>query len=211
MPQLFAATLLVDASGTATLAGKVFDGTPIVAKGSVDVSNIARVGSTLYAGKGRALAAVGLSTTPQTLTSANFSLLRPGRANQSVELPALDVFNVGAICARYVPPPANQRVLTVWAAGTGNADLSGGGFAALTTKALTISTANKVLVTVPLPEKLTITLVPATGVYTGSVISTGATTPKAIYGVLVQGGGSSFSNGFFLNGIVPGKVQLRGP
>ncbi len=211
VPQLVVASIKVTSAGDAKLTGKLFDGTPILASGAVSKSDVARMGASLYKGLGRALCEASLPTASQDLNSASFKLLRPGRSNQSVELPALDV-SASARVARWVPPTAGQRALSIWnPAGAGNADLTGGGFAVLTTKALTVSTANKVAVTVNLPENLKITLIPATGMFTGTVIPTGSTQPKKIFGVMMQGGVDSFGNGFFLNGALAGKVRLRGP
>jgi hypothetical protein len=211
VPQQAAGLITVSPLGSATLSGKLFDGTALLANGAVDPINYLTVGASLYGGKGRALLGTFLPSVVETATTGvSFKLLRPGRANQTVELPALDSSTAGRV-AKYVPPPANTRLLTVWSAGTGNADLEAGGFGALTTKALTISPANKVTVTPLLPEKLALTLTPATGMFTGTVIPTGATTPKAIYGFLVQSAASSVGRGFFLNGITPGRVVLRGP
>lgn len=108
------------------------------------------------------------------------------------------------------PPLVSERSAYGIPAGLGNADLSGGGFAFLTTKVLTISTANKVAVTVPVPGNLKLTILPATGFFSGTVIPTGSLKVKHIYGVLQQGGVSSVGRGFFLNGILPGRVRLRG-
>lgn len=212
VPQLIAASIKVEALGTATLSGKLYDGTPVVASGSVNTFNQAMIGATLYSGNGRATVQANLRSTLQTVSGSTFSLLRPGRSNQSVELPAVQISAVSALVARYVPPGSAQRVLTVWnPVGAGNADLTGGGFGGLTTKAITVSTMNKVTVTNLLPEKLSLTLTTSSGFFSGSVIPTGATKPKTIYGVLLQGGISSFGYGFFLNDITPGRIKLRGP
>jgi hypothetical protein len=211
VPLQVAGLITVSPLGSATLSGKLFDGTPLLASGAVNSGNSVSVGASLYAGKGRVLMSAFLPTAVETVgTSVSFRLLRPGRANQFVELLALDSSVTGRV-AKYVPPPVNTRMLTVWAAGTGNADLESGGFMMLTTKALTISTANKVTVTTLLPEKLALTLTPSTGMFTGTVLPTGSAAPKAIYGFLLQGGASSEGRGFFLNSILPGKVTLRGP
>jgi hypothetical protein len=208
---LFAASIKVTAGGDATMTGKLFDGTSVTASGGVDSYNDAYLGASLYAGKGRLTARADLRVTSETLSGGSLSLLRPGRANQSVELPTLDISGAAAHTARYIPPTAGQRALSVWnPAGLGNADLSGGGFAVLTTKALTISPANKVAVAVPQPENLKLTILPATGFFSGTVIPTGSLKAKPIHGVLQQGGASSIGRGFFLNGILPGKVRLRG-
>ena len=211
IPALFAASIKVTAMGDATLTGKLFDGTSVTASGGVDIYNQAQLGASLYAGKGRISTQANLSASSETISNGYFSLLRPGRANQTVELPNLDISG-SARTSRYIPPTAGQRALMVWdPAGVGNADLTGGGFAVLTTKALNVSTANKVTVSVLLPESLKLTITPATGFFAGSVTPTGTNTAKPVFGVLHQGGAvNGFGSGFFLNGILPGKIKLRG-
>jgi Calx-beta domain len=212
IPQLFAASIKVTSGGDATLTGKLFDGTSVTASGGVDVYNDAYLGASLYAGKGRIFARADLKATVETLSGGSFSLLRPGRANQAAELPALDIRGTSARTTRYKSPTPGQRALMVWnPLGDGHAELTGGGFAMLTVKALKISTANKVAVTVPLPESLKLNLAASTGFYTGTVIPTGSPTAKPIFGVLHQGGSfNGYGAGFFLNGILPGKIKLRG-
>jgi hypothetical protein len=212
IPQLFAACIKVTPGGDATMTGKLFDGTSVTASGGVNNYNSAYLGASLYAGKGRIFARADLKATAETLSDGILSLLRPGRANQSVELPSLDINKVSARTTRYITPTAGQRALMVWnPAGVGNADLTGGGFAVLTTKALNISTANKVAVAVPLPENLKLAITPSTGFFSGTVIPTGSNVAKPVYGVLHQGGAANgYGSGFFLNGILPGKIKLRG-
>lgn len=212
IPALFASSIKVTAAGDATMTGKLFDGTSVTASGGVDTYRSAYLGASLYAGKGRVFMRADLKATAETLSGGSFSLLRPARTNQNFELPNLDISNASARTTRYFPPTAGQRALTVWnPAGVGNADLSGGGFAVLTTKALNVSTANKVTVSVPLPENLKLTITPATGFFSGTVIPTGSNTARAIHGVLHQGSVvNGYGSGFFLNGILPGKIKLRG-
>ncbi len=211
IPALFAASIKVTAMGDATMTGKLFDGTTVTASGGVDTYFDAYLGASLYAGKGRVFVRADLKAAAETFSGGYFSLLRPGRANQTVELPNLDISASGRT-SRYIPPTAGQRALMVWnPAGVGNADLSGGGFAVLTTKALNISTANKVAVAVPLPENLKLTITPSTGFFSGTVIPTGSNSAKPIQGVLHQGGAvNGYGTGFFLNSILPGKIKLRG-
>ena len=212
IPQLFAATIKVDAAGSAVMSGKVFDGTAIATSGAVNSLNEAWIAASLYGGKGSIAVRALLTNSPQTFGSAIFSIIRPGRSNQTAELPSGELNNIACNVARYVPPTLGQRALSIWQpAGQGNAEISGGGFP-LTIKAITVSTANKVSVAIPLPEKLTIALNTSTGVVTGSVLAPGNPTPRPVFGVLLQGGPvDSVGRGFFVNGINPGKVRLRGP
>jgi len=214
VPVLFAATLKVDALGTATLAGKSFDGVALAAAGAVDPSNKASVGATLYAGQGRLTLIADLPTDVQTPSIPSAHFLRPGRALQTAELPAINA-SVNCLLARYVAPPTNPptRALTIWSFGTGNADISAGGFGALT-QSFAISPTNVVSVgQAPVPDpKLKLTLTAATGLFSGTVTPPAiVATAKPVYGVLIQAGASSKGLGFFLNGVVPGKIVLRGP
>ncbi len=211
VPQIMAASLKITPLGDATLTGKLFDGTAVVCSGAVDIYTNMFVGASLYAGKGRLLIKASPRNTPQQINSGSLYLLRPGRSNQGAELPALFLNDTSIRVARWIPPAKGQRALTVWNPnGLGNADLLGGGFNVLTTKALTVSTANKVTVTVSLPEKLSLTLTPSTGLFSGTVIPTGASKPQKIFGAMLQGGPGSVGKGFFLNGILPGAIKLRG-
>jgi hypothetical protein len=204
-----AGLVTVSTLGSSTLSGKIFDGTAFVASGTVDALNNLSVGASLYAGQGRVLMSALLPTGLQS-NIGFLGLLRPGRSNQGVELPPIDVSNTGFV-SRYVPPPANTRALSSWSGGTGNAELIGGGFVGTVNKALTISTANKVTVTTLLPEKLSITVTPSTGLFTGSVIPTGSSTAKPIYGYLLQNNSPAIGYGFFLNGTIQGSVTLGAP
>ena len=206
--QLVAASFTVDALGTATLAGKIYDGTALVGSGAVDSNLFAWMGASLYGGKGRALILAGLSTTPQTLTHGQLRFVRPGRSNQTVELAGVQTQAVIDI-ARYTPPTAGQRALTIWSGGTGNAVLTQSGVNGIGTETFTISPTNVVKVNGANSKQLKLTITPSTGYFTGSVIPPGATTSKPINGVLLQGGASSSGKGFFLNGIIPGRIFLN--
>ncbi len=207
-----AGSLKVDALGNATLTGRIFDGTAFVAAGAVDASNNLSVGVSLYAGGGRLTASAVLPATPQTLaTSAILRLERPGPANQSVVLGQLqNVFDLDI--ALYTPPTAGSRVLSIWnPAGAGTATLDGGGFVSPAAQSISVSTANVVSLTgTSLIPSLKLTLTPSTGIFTGTVIPTGATKAVAIYGALLQGGaGNTEGLGFFLNGLGIGGVTLQ--
>ncbi len=213
VPVQYAATLKVDALGTATLAGKTFDGMALAAVGAVDPFNRASVGATLYAGQGRFTVSAVLPDQPQTLGSGIGRYVRPGRAAQMTELPSLNSTS-SCLIARYVVPPTvpPTRALTIWSFGTGNADISAGGFGAIT-QSFGISPTNVISLGMPpVPDpKLKLTITAATGLFSGTVTPPAiVATAKPMYGVLIQAGASSKGLGFFLNGITPGKVVLRG-
>jgi Calx-beta domain len=207
--QLMAGSLKVSPTGTATLAGKIFDGRAFVAVSAVDSTGFASVGATLYANRGRLIVTAILPTSPNVVADAALRLLRPGRANQDVELPAINAFTPTQI-ARYTPPALNTRILSLWNPnGAGTAYLIGGGFGLLTEQSITVSPKNLVtLLGIKAVPTLKLKLVPATGLFTGSVTPPGAKTAKPIYGFLLQGGVNDLSRGFFLNGVNPGWVRL---
>ena len=207
----------VDVLGNATVAGKVFDGTVIAATGAVDGAGNLSVGTSLYAGQGRWTLTSVLPTTLLTpATNAFIHLTRPGPANQSVVLPAVDSYTVGAL-AIYTPPAPGFRMFGPWnTAGTGAAIVTGGGYAAVTTQDLLISMTNVVTLTggSTIPS-LKLTLVPATGLFTGTITPPAippAVLPKAVpfCGAIIQGNASAQGGlGFFLNGITEGGVLLQ--
>ena len=228
LPPLAMGALKVDALGNATLTGKVFDGTAFIATGSVDALNSVAVGVSLYAGQGRltltnAIISSALPTVPQTPAPAAVRLVRPGRAGLPAgkELPPVDTYHYAEI-AIYTPPAGGSRPLTVWdqagpTLGQGNADLSTGGYASLTVQGLNISSTSSVTLRgVSNIPTLKLTLTPATGIFTGTLTPppiAPATVGKstAIFGVLLQAGPSSTGQGFFVNGVTPGYIELLGP
>lgn|GEM_PF-4963296 len=206
-----AGTVKVDASGNAVLAGKLFDGTPFTASGFVDGAGQLSVMASLFANQG----CVGLNgllpLTAGSVVNPSLRINRPARANDPAKIGTFVVTTGFSQLARYTPPTVGQRMLDAWVSGTGKAVLSSAPLPAILTKALTISTTN--IVGAPLDtEKLKITLVPATGVFTGSFVLPGTTTVLPIYGAvldlpLLTGTGK----GFFFNGLSGGLITIGQP
>ncbi len=85
-----AASLKVDASGNATLTGKLFDGTTLVATGASQVDGVTvNVGATLYGNRGHYINQITLPTTVGFNGRAFYRYLRPGRANMPAALTEL--------------------------------------------------------------------------------------------------------------------------
>lgn len=208
------ASLKVDGLGSVTASGKLFDGTAFTASGALTTtgSGIVNIGNTLYSNKGRSVILTSLPPSINSTATGQFGFVRPGRANQIVELaPIRGYFSMAT--ARYVVPSTGQRALSVWSGGTGQCYLSGGGFNPMASvpKALAISTANRITVTSTPTDGLSLTLAPATGLFIGSVIPPGGTA-KNINGVLIQGGVMNVVGvGAFVNGSLIGVAQLTGP
>jgi Calx-beta domain len=207
--QLMAGSLKISPLGAATLSGKVFDGSAFIAAGGVDSSGFVSVGASLYSNRGRIIVTATLPTSANVVAYAALRLLRPGRANQDVELPAINAFSPTQI-ARYIPPALNTRILSQWNPnGAGTTYLLGGGFSLLTEQAISVSPKNLVtLLGIKGVPTLKLTFAPATGLFTGSVTPPGAKAAKPIYGFLLQGGVNNISRGFFLNGTYQGWVRI---
>jgi hypothetical protein len=209
IPQLAAGRIRVDSLGSVSFAGKLFDGTAFVAMGGMSPYGEANVAASLYGGRGRVTLWTWLRTAPGTATTGTFRLLRPGRANQSVELPSLDV-DAPSTASRYVPPRSGEKVLSDWNSGNGFADIEGGGYSWPVTRTLIIGPKNQITVATEPTENLKLVVNPATGLVSGSLVPPGATGSKRVYGVLIQVPGG-YSRAHFLNGIQAGSIRLRGP
>ncbi|MDB6073237.1 MAG: Calx-beta protein, partial [Verrucomicrobiaceae bacterium] len=205
----------VDKLGNLTYTGRLFDGTAFVATGGVrpDGWGVASVG--LYANQGRITFSSAMPTTPDVDGGCFIDLVRPGRANQTVELPGVNASVGSARIAIYTPPPPGTRILTVWnPAGAAKAVLTKGGYAVATTQTLNVSPTNVVTSSAPsIVPTLKLTLTSATGMFSGTVTPPGSIS-KPISGALLQTAGTSVGRGFFLNSGAPpniGQLLLSGP
>ncbi len=216
LPQVLAGSIAVDKLGNATLTGKVFDGTAFVATGGVDPDGFMVAGVTLYAGQGKLTTNGALPVTVNAVSSSfGIRFIRPGRANQTAELPFISTSNSARV-ALYTPPVPGTRILNVWnPLGAGTAEFSGAGFVGTVTQNITVSTANAVTRAAPLTTvpSLKLTLTPATGIFTGTVIPPGSPVARPIFGSLFQLTSASFGAGFFLNPTVTpatdGQIMLH--
>ena len=204
-----AGSVIVSKLGSVSLSGRLFDGTPFVAAGAVDANLYIVAGTSLYGGKGRAT--LFQPTSVVAPVWSGFHIARPGRANQNVELPAIDQ-RLYVLMSRYASARSATSLLPSWSAGVGSAALTGVGNANSGTRAMSISPTGKI--TVYSPEEIKLTVLPSTGIFTGSLIPPGTKKSVPIYGCLIQNspnvypaGGKGF--GFFLNGIQPGEILLQ--
>lgn len=201
VPQAFIGSLSVTALGAMTLTGKLFDGTAVTATGYLSLDNKIVLAATPYANVGRLL----MSGTPPFAAGNdgefNFYLFRPGKANQTVELPQIDNSFEGVINT-YTPPAPGLHLLSTWnPAGAATATLDGGGYGAGVSQALVISAAkapaSSLTGTQNIPT-LKLSFTPATGFFTGTVKTPGATAASTVCGVVMQSL-NPYATGFFIN------------
>lgn len=209
------ATFAVTAAGTATVAGKLFDGTAFTGSGGVNqlvapglgVFGSVAVGQTLYNGNG----SLALSLVMQPGAVVPYSSLRLVRP-ASVNLPAGAVTALpgfdgerGSTVASYIPQAAASRALAQWSAtSSGTAEFGGAGYTGNPVQNFKVANANKITLTTATlganpPPHLTLAFNNATGTFTGTLTPPGATKPQAITGVVIQHGSFSYAPGFFLN------------
>lgn len=205
-----AASLKVDGAGIAQITGRLFDGTAFTTTGYIDSTARISCSAGLFQGLGGLGISGWLPTSQGSVANLTTRLTRPARSNDPTKLGGLTAYLTTNVC-RYTPPGKNEPLLDAWQAGNAKAVLMGGPLMNTLTKALTITTAGKV--TAPADaEKLKLTLVPATGVFTGTFTPPGQTKSLTIFGTLrdlpaMNGTGQ----GFFFNGLKGGQIMLAAP
>ena len=201
--------LLVDASGTATVTGRLFDGTPFTCAGYVDGDGQMSAMAGLYGNKGHVGMLAKLPLVASSTAEISTRITRPARygvANQMNAKRYDAAGSTGVVC-RYSPPAAGQRALECWSAGTGSAKLDGALLATMITKSITVSTTNVVKAPTD-AEKLKITLIPSMGLFTGSFLPPGTTKVLPIYGALIDlPGTNGYGRGHFFDGLEAGYLS----
>ncbi len=215
VPEAFVGSLTVTALGAMTLTGKLFDGTAVTAAGYLSLDNEIVLAATPYANVGRFL----MSGAPALAANVNgeltFYLFRPGKANQTVELPQIDN-GYDAVINAYTPPAPGLHLLPTWdPAGAATGTLDGGGYGAGVSQSLVVSASKAPVSTLTGTQNiptLKLSFTPATGLFTGTVKTPGATTASPVCGVVLQQGSNSYGAGFFLNPSQladPGRIVLQ--
>ncbi len=208
-------TISVSAAGTASIAGRLFDGTAFTCSSGVaqyvvpgyGTFGAAGSGQTLYNGHG-GIAASFLLQPGAVAPIGRIQLVRPASASLPAgTLTTLPAFEGEINCpaASYTPQAAADLALQQWdVTGTGMATLDGAGYTASPVQNFNVGKANKITLTTATlglnpPPHLTLVFNNATGTYTGTLTPPGTTKPQAISGVVIQQGNHSYAPGFFLN------------
>jgi hypothetical protein len=202
------ATVEVSPTGAAKVAATLFDGTKAALSGFIDGDGRLNVSLPLYAGKG----AIGISGYLPGLNSQpsniGLSVVRPALHGSPTALGYLnDYTSMSAV--RYTPASKAINCLEAWSAGTGKATLKDGPLMNTIMKNLTVAAG---ITSLADAEKLKISLLPATGVFTGSFVPPGATKPLPFTGVLSQlTGANGYGMGLFFDGLKTGTIQIGKP
>jgi hypothetical protein len=194
-------TVAVAAGGQVTFKGTLADGTtamPVVL--SLSPNGLWPFCVSLYQGNGLMIGWVGL--TNQTLASGDMAWVKAGGAGGK-NYPDGFAFESEASGCKYVAPAAGHPLLN-WSNGV--VRLEGGGLTKSLTNTITVNAKNQVQVTGANTDKLTLTLTPATGLFSGSFQPPGATKPVVFNGVVLSG--LEWAGGFFLGTNQTGTVSI---
>lgn len=204
-----AGSLVVSTSGTAVFSGKLFDGTAFTAAGYVDGSGKVFAQAALYKNLGCVFWKGALPQSVNQVSTISAGILHPGRAGDLTGIGAR-FLGTGTTVCRYSPPATGQRALDCWSTGSGKATFSSGGVM-MFAKTFTISTTH--LIAVPVDaNQVKLTLVPATGLFSGSFIPAGQTKALTIYGALIDlPATNGYGKGYFFNGQNAGSVTIGQP
>lgn len=204
------ASVNVAVTGTASVAGRTRDGTAFTMTAYVDGDGALLGAVPLYGALGMArLSCWSLPLLPSQVVNGYIDTFRPARVGDSTKLAA--AFTSGSMSvARYTPAAKVGSSLEAWAAGTGKATLTGGPLMNTLTKALTVT---PTAIVPPVDaEKLKITVLPKTGLFSGSFILPGTTKVQPFYGALIQESGmNGLGRGVFFDGLKHGTITIGKP
>lgn len=203
------ATATVNVAGTASLAGRLFDGTPFTMTGYVDGDGRLSAAASLYAGLGSVRISGDLPLLTSQATTSVIQCNRPARDGDPSKLGASSSLALLSAC-RYSPAANVRSSLECWSAGTGKATLTGGPLMNTLTKALTVNLAS---ITAPVDaDNLKLSVVPSTGAFSGRFVLPGSTKVLPFYGVLTQfAGANGYGKGFFFDGLKTGTITIGKP
>lgn len=202
------ATVEVSPTGAAKVAASLFDGTKAALSGFIDGDGRLNVSLPLYTGKGSIMLQGYLPAGSSQPGSVALRVIRPARHGSTSALGYLNNYsNMDAM--RYTPASKAVNSLEAWSGGTGKATLKDGPLMNTITKNLMVAAG----ITAPADaEKLKISLLPATGLFTGSFIPPGATKPLSFTGVLSQlSGANGYGRGLFFDGLNTGTIEIGKP
>ena len=210
IPYAAVASLQVDKLGNSKLTGRLFDGTSFTASGFTNADRVCHVGASIYGAKGRLLAELNLPSVVQTHAQGDGYLTKPGRANQTNEARSI-MSNLEWKAVRYTPPARNQRILSLW-----NPPEMGEVRIASPyeiRQSFTLSTTNKPTFVRTRDRRLvSLTFLPATGWFSGTVRLTPTASTRSYYGVVHQLGSwenEAGGHGFVSHPITPTAVNLN--
>lgn len=195
-------TATIDLAGNVLFTGTLADGTPVTQRVPVSKEGQWPFYASLYAGKGSAIG--WITFTNRELDDLN-GWLTWNKSNQ----PTMKYYPLGftndmiaAIGSRYTPPGTN-RVLNVTNA---LVSFSGGNLAAPFTNNVTLTPPVKITNNTP-NNRLTMTIVASSGLFSGSVTPQGTLRAIPFKGALLQK--QTNGSGFFLGTDQSGRVTLE--
>jgi hypothetical protein len=202
--------LKIRPTGAATFVGALPDGTAV--KGASQISGTGKlpIAVGLYKGKSGFLSGESsLAQTDLLRWTGPLHWTKPSGSTGLYGQAGLTNVPTNLSGVPHVPPALKIRVLSDLTASSGVATvtLSAGNLAAPLSKAVTVDERNKVTVTTPGADKLSIKIAAKSGLFTGTFLD--GTSRRKLKGIFLQDvAGAQSGDGFFLGTDVAGRVLI---
>jgi hypothetical protein len=193
-------TVKVDAAGNVLLAATLADGTKVAQKSAVSKQGIWPLYASLYSGGGAALSWIQFASQADSDLAGQLVWVKPSGATGKY-YPSGFVSQVTATGSKYTPPAVGTRSLRML---TGTLSLNGGGLSQPLSFPISIDANNKV--TSASTNKLTLSIVPSSGLFRGSTINPDTRKLFNFQGALLEK--ANIGAGFFLGTNQSGQVFL---
>lgn len=200
------ATINVDNTGAATLAGALADGTPFTVRARVTTAGTLQVFAPLYASQGLLTGTLDLHAHEVSDLDGTLFWSRPAQVS-APNFAAGFTIESNAVGSRYTAPTTNEPLVPV-SSGENNASLAlgDGGLSAPVVQPATLTPSNMLTISAPAVSGITAKINPTSGSFSGKFVhpQTGALT--SFRGVILQKQGAGF--GFFAGGADAGYATF---
>lgn len=201
-------SITVSTNGTVALTGNLGDGTKqaqALTSVSITPQGMWPLYEPLYTGHGALIGWVNLTNTPGVITNLTGDLVWTKEANATnVFYPGGFTNGVQLVGSGYVPPIAGSRAL---GAPVTSVVLAGADLPAASTNGVTLTLQNTLLISAPNPYNLKLTLVPSTGLFSGSFINPTTGVTNLLNGAVLQN--QNLGAGEFLSTNTIGAVLIQ--
>jgi hypothetical protein len=191
-------TVNLDAGGNVTWSGALADGSKVTQKSTLSGDGIWPLYSSLYSGKGCVLGWIQFTN---GFASGDLVWAKPGGVSSQYAGGFTNL--VTAFASPYHKPATGTRVLD-WSDGLGQLSISGGGLSQSWTNDIRLELNNRV--TNLSGPKLTLSIVPSSGLFRGTFVDPDSHKSEPFQGVLLQD--INIGVGYFLGPDQSGEIRL---
>jgi hypothetical protein len=197
------ATVTVDLDGTATMSGKLADGTSISQAVSIAQDGVWPMYVPLYSGKGCLLSWITFTNKTTSKLEGTAAWVKDSSAGGTYYASGFAV--TGALKGSdFIAPPAGTRIISLT---TGNVILSGGNLSTPITNSITLNVDNTITVDPSATNGLAISINTTNGTFTGQFTDPSTSATRLLKGVFLQS--STNAVGYFLGTDETGAILLH--